>query len=232
MSATTAVLRGELALLRRDPMAPVVLAIAWLPALLVRFGWDEAVAAAAPWVDLAPFRPLLAMWLLQLPGLLVGWVVGFTLLDERDDGVLPAIAVSPWGRLRFGALRSLWAILGGFVIGIACVQVAGLDVPVDRLLAGAAMAALDGPVWAALLLALASDKVAGLALTKLLNLSMLAPVAWVAAPAPWGWLAAWMPTFWVGPAIHGPLVPALVGGLVVHAAWLALAARLLRRRLA
>ena len=82
----------------RDPMLrwfvlmPVGFALAarWLLPLAI-----ERVSVLVDH-DLAPYyRPLTSLYFLQFAPSLAGWVVGFLLLDQRDDGTLAALRVTP-----------------------------------------------------------------------------------------------------------------------------------------
>ena len=84
------------------------------------------------------------------------------------------------------------------------------------------------------LLAFSANRVEGLALTKLINLALLAPLAALIAP-PWRYLAAIVPAFWIGemaglsPATLSPL-PATLLALATAALFVILLLARLRHR--
>lgn len=218
---------ADLANLRRDPLllgasfAPLPIAAA------LRFGWPHAVTALCPWVDLAPHAPLVLAVAALLVPLLLGSVAGFMLLEERDEGVAEAYAVSPL-RPRGWLLWRLVAPVGVAFIGvIGLTEMSGLaEWGPWRSLGVAALAAVEAPLFAALLAGVARNKVEGLALSKALNLLALAPLGWVLGEGAWRWGFALLPTTW-------PVMVALgespgwcfVGGLFVSLLWLWGAAR-------
>lgn len=226
MSAV-ALLRADLANLRRDPML-LGASLAIVPlTLALRFGWPQAVVRLAPWVDLAPYGGLVALCAGLLAPLLMGTVVGFMMLEERDEGVDEAFAVSPM-RLRGWLAWRLAAPVGlGFIAFIVILTGSRLETPSwPATLAAATLAALEVPLFGTLLVSLARNKVEGLALSKALNLLVMVPVAFALWASPLRWALALVPTVW--PVAIGlgqaPTWSVLVG-LAAHAAWLGWAIR-------
>ena len=169
----------------RDPMLIFACVLSVLPALGLSMGSAtlDTAGAAARIPDLHSYLVPVA---LLLPAFLIGWVSGFLLLEDRDDGPLMAVEVTPVGKAGFlgyrlavsAAITALITVLG---IMLLLPEASGwlklvllLTVPADTVLAAIA------------LLAFARNKVEGLALTKLTNLAAIVPLAAV-VPSPCGW---------------------------------------------
>jgi fluoroquinolone transport system permease protein len=91
----------------RDPLLKWVLLLPIGLALLFRILIPQAQPAllSATGVDIAPYYPLImAGYLMNAPGI-VGMVIGFLLLDERDARTLTALRVTPVSIPRYLAYR-------------------------------------------------------------------------------------------------------------------------------
>jgi fluoroquinolone transport system permease protein len=147
--------------------------------------------------DLIPYYPLLmSMFVLLVPST-VGMIVGFLLLDERDEQTLLALMVTPMSNTSYLTYRIGVPLVIGFFITLITYPLAGLvpiaplDLVIVSLLGG-----FTAPLIALFLAALAENKVAGLALLKMLNGITILPVVAYFIPANWQWLAGMIPTYW------------------------------------
>ena len=89
----------------RDPMLIAVSGLSIGPAVGFWFGkaaMDDAVLGA---FGVAQSSAYLVPVVLVLPALLIGWVTGFLMLEDRDDGALLALDVTPPGKAGFLAYR-------------------------------------------------------------------------------------------------------------------------------
>lgn len=184
----------------RDPLLRWLLAVPLGTALAVRWMGPPLVARASALlqVDLAPGWPVVIGYaLLLLTPNLAGMVVGFLLLDQRDDGTLTALRVTPLPLRAYVAYRLAVPALASVVLGMAVFPLAGMaelaPLPLLAVVAGTAPLA---PLFALFLAAFAANKVQGFALTKLSGVLLAAPLAHLFAPAEWSWLAGVVPTYW------------------------------------
>lgn len=203
--AVRALLRTDLRAARRDTLVGPLLLV--VPALVaaVRLAAPplRALVAQRYGIDLADYYPwaLSALFGVQIP-FMVGGIVGLVVLDERDDGTLAALQVTPLGLDGYARYRVATAVVlalalaggGAWVSGLAdgftLARAAVVGVPVALLV----------PVCALALLVPAANKVEGLAVMKALSFVLLAPLAdWFVA-AGWTPVLAVVPTYWV---VHG-----------------------------
>ncbi|MBC8119705.1 MAG: hypothetical protein H7X75_09045 [Burkholderiaceae bacterium] len=219
----------------RDPMLMTVSSLSIAPAIGYWLGKAAMDDAALTAFGIALFSAYLAPIVLVLPALLIGWVTGFLMLEDRDDGALLALDVTPPGKAGFLAYRVTFT---AGVTAVVTLFAAPLVIPGSGagLVAVVALFVAADAVIAALLLPVAArNKVEGLALTKLINIASLAPLA-AFAPYPLRYIAGILPPFWVGemllplhsPGIGVPVATAL--GVAVHLALIALLFRLLREK--
>lgn len=214
---------------------PLLLWIALLPpamALATRLGVPPLarLLRGALGFDLAPLLPLLLAGFALLAPTMVGMVVGFLLLDERDDRTLSALLVTPVAPAAYLGYRLLLPTLVGLASTLLCLPLAGL-LPLSpaTLLAVALLSAPSAALLALLLATFADNKVAGLALLKLLNVLLMLPLLAYFVAAPWQWLAGIFPSYWAAKALWLAVegrsaLPALAAGAVVNGAALVLLA--------
>lgn len=233
------IVAGDVTRLVRDPVLLFLVSYPWLGLLLLAWFVPRVTVAVAAYFDLTAVYPLIVseVALLTFP-VLLGTVYGFLILDERDDGTLLAIRVTPVPITHYVAARSAIPAVLSVVYAFAAVAVLDLaHVPAGPLSLAAALAGLQAPLTALFLAAVASNKIEGLAWAKGLGFLFLVPVlAWF-APPPLHWLAGVVPLFWPVNAAWMAMAGepgwglVLAAGTVVQIAALALVARALRRRL-
>jgi len=235
-----ALVRADVASIRREPVLLFLVAYPWVGILILRWFLPRMDAVLRPGFALADYYGLVTsiFALLTVP-VLLGAVIGFLLLDERDEGALAAVRVAPISPSLYGAART--AVPMAMSLAFAFAVVAGLGfvrVPAAGLLAAALLAATEAPIVALLMASVARNKVEGLALAKGIGFLFLAPViAWF-APAPWQWAAGVLPMFWPVKAFWmvaegaGPwhVAAVLLAGALVHAAYFAAFARRFARQ--
>lgn len=237
--ALRALLRNDALSLLRDPLLGWLLLLPLGVALLLRVlipAAGEALRAAAGF-DLAPYHSLImGAYLLTAPGI-VGMVIGFLLLDERDARTLDALRVTPLAMEWYLAYRVSLPLLIGLaatLVGYPLVRLVPL--PPAQLTAITLLAGLSAPTLTLLLATAAPNKVAGFALTKVLNTVNLLPVAAFFVPLPYQRVAGVLPSYWPMRAMWSASAGVdfrgeLAAGVVVNLLALALVARLFRRRL-
>ncbi|MCA9972587.1 MAG: hypothetical protein KC425_20340 [Anaerolineales bacterium] len=185
---------GRDGLLRWILLLPLALALAarWLlPALLAEM---ETLLGLA----LLPYyRPVMGYVLATLAPFMVGFVVGFLLLDQRDDRTLVALQVTPLPLSGYLAYRLALPLLVSVPVTMLVLPVSGLAaLTAVQLLLVAVAAAPQAPLLALLLAALAQNKVQGFALLKASSVVMLPPLLAYFLPPPWPLLLGIVPTVW------------------------------------
>ena len=238
-AALTALMYADSRLLWRDPLLGWVLLLPVGLALLLRVLVPKAseVLLAAAGFDLAPYYALImGGYLMTAPGI-VGMVIGFLLLDERDARTLTALRVTPLSMHRYLAYRIALPLLVGTVSTLVGYPVIGITpLPLTPLLAIALVAGLSAPLLALVLATAAPNKVAGFAVVKVLNGVNLLPIAAFFLPVPLQYAAGVLPTYWpmraFWSAAAGEEYVVYLGiGAIVGAFALVLAAWLFDRRL-
>lgn len=238
-SPLLALARADARLVWRDPLLgwvlalPIVLAVA-LRALIPR---AAEILLTTAGLDLTPYLPLvMGGYLMTAPGI-VGMVVGFLLLDERDARTLMALRVTPLSMRQYLSYRIALPIVGGMASTLIGYRLAGLvPIPLATLVSLAAVGALSAPLLALVLGTAAPNKVAGFAVVKVLNALNLLAVAAFFIPLPRQYAAGLLPAYWPMRALWtaaegGEHVVVLIIGAMVAISWTGLAAIAFDRRL-
>lgn len=152
--------------------------------------------------SLADFYPMIVAYMALFTGaLLVGMVVGFILLDEKDQNTLKVLLISPLPLRQYLLYRvSLPAVLSFFIILAMVLVINQALLPLWQMVLLSAGAALMGPIAALFFGVFAENKVAGFAYGKFVGLA-----GWIIAgswfvPEPIQWLFGLFPPFWVSKA--------------------------------
>ena len=185
---------GRDAMLRWMVLLPFVAAagMRWLLPPIIAF-----VDGLIP-LDLASvYADLMGYLFLLLVPYFWGIVVGFLLLDQRDDGTLTALQVTPLSLNSYLFYRLATPMVLSALTTMAAFPVTGLaPIGVPALALLALSAAPHAPLFALALAALAHNKVQGLALMKASGVVLLPPLAAFFLPAAWQWSLALFPTYW------------------------------------
>lgn len=186
-------------LLWRDPLLGWILALPIGLALLLRplipRVHDALVTAAG--FDLTPYYPLvMGGYLMTAPGM-VGMVIGFLLLDERDARTLTALRTTPLSMRQYLAYRIAVPLLLGTASTLIGYPLIGLvPLRLSTLLPIAIVAGLSAPLLALVLAIAAPNKVAGFAVVKVMNAVNLLPIVAYFVPLPLQFMAGIFPTYW------------------------------------
>jgi fluoroquinolone transport system permease protein len=184
--------------------------------------------------DLAAYYPLLMSFLPLAAAGMTGTVVGFLLLDQRDDQTMTALLVTPLSLADYLRYRLGGLMLVSAVFGAAMLPLAGLtDTTALQVVVSAATAAPVAPIYALFLSTFAANKVQGFALAKAVGVIMVPCIVAYFVTGPWQNSFGLVPHYWalkvfwlfdeeaVGPA----LAHALIG-----IAWQAVLLRILVQR--
>jgi fluoroquinolone transport system permease protein len=193
---------GRDSMLRGMLMLPIVIGLAArfvLPTVLQRLG-------ATFDMDLLAWSPAITSSILLLIAPLVsGTVVGFLLLDQRDERTLLALQVTPISLMSYVTYRLAMPMILSFMMTVVGFLVAdATKVQLGIVSLASIVAAPLAAITALALNAFASNKVQGLALTKLAGVFLLPPLGALFVPSVWHHVLGVIPTFWA-PATYRAL---------------------------
>ena len=225
--------RNDLRGTYRDPLLVmiVIAPVIWTSAVKLLTPRVTNMLAGRYGFDLVPLYPLILTGFLLLTSIIIaGGLAAFLVLDEVDAGTLTALRVTPVPLSTFFGYRAATVMGVTAVYVIATMSFSGIPEPglVPSLIPIGLLAGLSAVVTMLLIIAMANDKIQGLAAVR--GLGML--IAGLPC-LPWfihsGWNLAFgvLPPYWAAKAFwvasdHGAWWPYLLGGVAynVIAAWL------------
>lgn len=184
--------------------------------------------------SLLPWYGLVDGLLLCLAPVLTAMICAFLLLEERDEGISAFYQVTPTAGHAYMLARvgfpMVWALLVTIIVTLAC----GIsDLSVGAVVCCSLISTFMAIALAMMVVSLAENRVEGLALSKMMGISLLGLVVVWVVPAPYDYLAAFLPSFWIGKIVfEGPALLPLAAALLLCAAWTLVFAKRFQNRLA
>ncbi|MDY6996352.1 MAG: ABC transporter permease [Actinomycetota bacterium] len=221
--------RNDLRGTYRDPLlVMIVLApVIWTVGTAVLIPRLSVALAERYDFDLVPYYPLVVTGLLLLTSIVVvGGLAAFLVLDEIDAGTLTALRVTPVPLTSFFGYRAATVVAITTVYVTATIPATGLlpAVPAWPLIPIGLVGGLTSVVTMLLIVAVASNKVQGIAMLRLLGLLIagIPCLAWFLEP-PADLAFGVLPPYWAAKAFWvacggGTWWPYLAGGVVVNVA--------------
>ena len=232
--------RNDLRGTYRDPLLVTI--------VLAPVIWSTGVALLTPLFtemladryefDLVPYYPLVLTAFLLLTSIIIaGGLAAFLVLDEVDAGTLTALRVTPVLLSIFFGYRAGTVMVVTTVYVVATMSFSGILEPglVPSLIPIGLLAGMSAIVTLLLILAMANNKIQGLAAVRALGMLIagLPCLPWF-IHSDWNLAFGVLPPYWAAKAFwaasdHGTWWPYLLGGVIYN---MALAWPLFRRFLA
>ncbi|HEX9653497.1 MAG TPA: hypothetical protein VGA99_07285 [bacterium] len=184
---------------RRDSFLRWMLLYPIALALLIRWGLPVLTEFLRQRYDfeLIPYYTLIMSFCVELVPMFIGMVIGFLLLDQRDDHTLSALQVTPLSLPGYLAYRIALPMSSGLMTTMLFFPLAGWhDLSLLMLFFVALGAVPLAPIFALFLATFSENKVQGFALTKALGVVLWPPIVAYFLPGYWQWLIGVIPTFW------------------------------------
>lgn len=186
--------------IRRDELLRWIIFAPVAMALLIRFLFPIVLVRVGEILqfDLMPYyEPVTSFMIILLTPYLAGLVIGFLLLDQRDDGTLTALQVTPLSLNGYLLYRLTMPMLLSMVMTLVAAPLSGVvNIGFGRLVLTAVCAAPFAPIFALLLASLAQNKVQGFAITKVAGIILVPPLLAYFITAPWTMILGIFPTYW------------------------------------
>lgn len=138
---------------------------------------------------------------LLLTPMILGSLAGFLVLDERDQGILTYLSITPLSKTFYLFYRIITPVTISFIFSFFILTFNGLiEVNLIRQIPVMVMASLEAPIIALIIVSFASNKVEGLAISKITGIILLAPLVRYFISSKLRFLAGFFPPFWVAEA--------------------------------
>lgn len=197
-------IRYDIKLLRGDPMLILSIMVPFILWALMYFVFPliEGVVLNKFSYDIGQWYRQTAYFFMLLIPMMTGMVYGFILVDERDEGIITAISVTPSGKpgylkTRLGIPMALSFIF--IILFLYLLKIQGSHSLPEIILLSALIASQS--LFILLVLgAFADNKIMGLAIAKGFGILLMGPILDYVLPGNLKWLGAFSPMFWTGRA--------------------------------
>jgi ABC-2 type transport system permease protein len=218
-----------------------------LIAALLRAAADDAPGFSASSRNLggegAPITEYITVMMVMLGLLIGGLLIGFNIVEEKESGVIRALATSPLRIGEYIAARSIFALIIGVVSGfLSLVILMGFTVNLGLFFLAVGLSLLVALPFGFIIGSFADNQMTAFAMVKLLMMVFMSiPLVSIFVPAGFQWLFYILPNYWmfvllsnviVGEAwTHSGLLFSAVATLVSGLAFIALLIPAMKKRL-
>lgn len=152
--------------------------------------------------SLSPWYHAILSALALITAKISGAIVGFSILDDRDDNILLAVKVAPMTLEAFIGLKLLLVYLFSFIGCAFVIWFSNLTPLTSGVILGiSALSAFEGPLVALLINCFASNKIEGFAAIKSLNALVVFPIVALFMKGAKEFIFAFEPGFWPAKAL-------------------------------
>lgn len=161
-----------------------------------------------PWLrekygfNFVPFTDLILVILVLFIPIAYGALIGFSLLEDRDDNVLTNIKVTPLSIHQFLSFRLVGVYILCVIATIFVIWFSNVgDVPIKNIISISLLASLEAPISGLLINALARNKIEGFAIMKAGGSIVAFPIAAIFFNGVKELFFSFAPGFWSAKAI-------------------------------
>lgn len=224
------------AMLRKDMMLLVACVSPVLIGLIFRFGFPFLENLLCDWLEqsavIAPYYSIFDMFLAIITPFFYCFVSAMIVLEERDEHMLKALVVSPLGQRGYYISRiGLPGILAFLVTAILLPICALSSQSVWMLLCMMVIGTLQGIIFALLIISCSSNKLEGVAVTKLSSLIMMGVIIPCFVPQKLQYVFFFLPSFWMGKAVWTQWLSGMAVAVCWALIWIYLLGRIAKRRI-
>lgn len=185
--------------LQRDTFLIGMLLYPLLIAIMIRYlvPYVHQWALETYFLDITDYYPLIAAFAVVVNPIMFGIVSGFPLLDERDEGVLMALKITPLPQEWYLVYRITTPMIVSIAYTFAIIPIIDLvSINPFYLIGSSILLGLEAPLLALFIGTFASNKVEGIAYLKGMGIVLLAPLLGYFIDSWWQYLFAVIPTYW------------------------------------
>lgn len=147
--------------------------------------------------NLADYYPIIVALFILTPPLYYGVVLGLLVLEEKDENVLLAVAVTPIKLRNYLFARvAVYTLVSLPLIAVVHELIGVIEIETTELILVAVAASLNTPLVVLLLAAFCKNQLEGFVIGKGMSPLILLPLATFFVPDYWHLLCGILPTYW------------------------------------
>ena len=214
-----------LAYMRRDMMLFAACLAPILAGLLFRFGIPLLEATLTNWFHMSaiisPYYALIDMLFAMLSPAMFCFVSAMVSLEETDEKTTAYLFVTPLGRNGYLVARFCVPAVVAFLVTIVLLPILKLtSLSLVDILLLAAGGAVQGVIISLLILTLSSNKLEGMALTKLSSLMIFGAAVPFFIKRNVQYVISPLPSYWIGKAIFENVSLYMLPAFALSAVWI------------
>lgn len=195
MNKYLSIISSDFKNLRRDPTLLLILFVPFLIVGLLRFGIPlliEYVPSAADYyLEIVCFFAL-------INAMFPGFIISFILLDEKDWNLFPAIKVTPVSLSGFLASRMVFMLIFSFLSSLMLLLFNNIySISIVKAVQLSILCAMNIPIFILLITGTAKNKIEGLTIMKIANITLIIPIAIFFFESSWEYIFGIFPAFWI-----------------------------------
>lgn len=148
---------------------------------------------------LQPYYSLFDIFYASITPVMFCFIAAMVMLEEHDDHIDRYLFVTELGRSGYFVSRIVIPAAASFVVTMAVLPIFSISkLSAFEMFSMTLGGTLQAIIISMLVVTLSTNKLEGMALTKISSLLMLGAVVPYVMPKPYGYLLAFMPSFWTG----------------------------------
>ena len=214
-----------LKLIRQDRMLLVAGLAPLLAGIAIRYAVPLAesslVRLTGAQAVLAPYYGLFDLFFVSLTPALFCFIAALVMLEERDDHIDRYLSATALGRNGYYISRIVLPALAAFAVTAILLPVFHLTpLSAGAILCLSLAGTLQGMIIGLLIVTVSSNKLEGMAVTKLSSLMILGALIPDFVPAPFSFGFSFLPSFWMGKAMAERSFLYLLPSVAAAGAWI------------
>lgn len=189
-------------------------------------------------VVITPWYPVSDTLVLTMTPVMTAMISALLILEERDEGIGMYYNITPASGYSYLIARIALPMIWGLLSSVLVIAFfAFVRYPPSIIITAAGIATLQGVIMSMFLVAVAGNKVEGLALAKLTNIFVMGFIVPWLITSPLRFIFAVLPSFWIGEIINNSglgILPTILhgaAGLISCIVFITLLTRLFLKRI-
>lgn len=170
---------------------------------------------------MAPYYSLFDILYTAITPVIFCFIAAMVMLEEHDDHIDRYLFVTRLGKSGYFVSRLVIPGIVAFAVTVVLVPIfmlSGLSAAMIIFLS--LTGTLQGIIIALLVVSISSNKLEGMALTKMSSLLMLGAIGPYFIPKPYGYLLSFMPSFWTGAVITENNPVLMLPAIIISIIWI------------
>lgn len=180
---------------------------------------------------LSPYYGLIDVFYASLTPVMFCFISAMIILEEHDDHIESYLFVTGLGRNGYVISRIVLPAIFSIAVTAVLLPLFGLaSLSIFMRAFLVLTGTLQGVIIALLVVTLSSNKLEGMAVTKVSSLIMMGAFAPYFVPMPLGYMVSFLPSFWMGMAVCRENVLYMAPAVLTEAVWIMLLLRKFRKK--